>query len=161
MLRLAPIRYSAVVVTFLASIVSALGCGDGRPDRVPVSGRVVIDGKPLAFGNLMFVPPEGRASYGSLDSDGRFALSCFEPGDGAVVGSHKVAVIATERLGPQRMRWHAPRKLADIRTSGLTETVSGPTDDMVINLSWDGERESIEIIDDGGDEVRPKSRKPE
>lgn len=154
--------YERILATILlATLCVALGCGDGRPDRVPVSGRVLIDGKPLAFGNLMFVPEEGRTSYGKVDADGRFVLSCFEEADGAVVGSHKIAVIATEQLSPQRIRWHAPRKLADVRTSGLRETITGPTDNLVINLSWDGEREFVEVIDDGTSDVRPKRRKKE
>ena len=48
------------------------GCRDGRPTRVPVAGRVLIDGEPLGHGHVRFVPEGARPSGGLLDGDGRF-----------------------------------------------------------------------------------------
>lgn len=119
------------------SIIVAMvgGCGQQRPRRVPVSGRVLLDGKPLTFGVVRFLPPESRPSTGKLDDHGRFALSCFEPGDGAVPGTHAVEVIAGENLSETECRWHAPARYARWDTSGLVQEVTGPATDVVIELS--------------------------
>lgn len=124
---------------------AAIGCGDGRPTRVPVSGRVLIDGKPLTYGAVRFVPPGDRPSGGNLDSEGRFTLMCFTPGDGAVLGTHQVAVSGNEQVSQTRIRWHAPKKYADFNQSGLTQEITGPTDSVLIELSWDGGKPFVEI----------------
>ena len=118
----------------LAPLVMA-GCGDGRPSRVPVSGSVTIDGEPLTVGYLRFVPPNDRPSAGTIGSDGRFTLGCFEEGDGAVLGKHQVAVIANKTLDEVTMKWFAPQKYADYTTSGIEIEITGPTDDLLIELS--------------------------
>jgi hypothetical protein len=121
-----------------ALLLLLCGCGEGRPTRVPVSGVVLLDGQPLTRGHVRFVPPNDRASSGDIGPDGRFTLSCFEIGDGAVVGQHQVAVIANEPLNETEMRWHAPEKYADHTTSGIVVDISGPTDTVEIKLNQDG-----------------------
>ena len=44
------------IVLFMLFFAVAVGCGDGRPARVPVAGRVLIDGKPFERGYVRFVP---------------------------------------------------------------------------------------------------------
>lgn len=119
------------------AILLGVGCGPKRPLRVPVSGRVLLDGAPLGFGVVRFIPSDSRPSTGQLDDQGRFTLSCFEPGDGAVPGTHAVEVIAGENLSETECRWHAPAKYARFETSGLVREVTGPTADMLIELSQD------------------------
>jgi hypothetical protein len=121
-------------------LVVAVGCGDGRPTRVPVSGRVLIDGKPLAKGLVRFVPQGARPSSGKLDESGQFRLTCYDGSDGAVLGKHRVQVTASEILGGEKVVWHAPRKYADFRSSGIEFDVTEPTDEIVIELSWAGEQ---------------------
>lgn len=131
------IKYPIIVAAPFAIIAAAvLGCGDGRPARVPVSGQVLIDGKPLARGYVSFVPQNARASSGRLDENGRFSLTCFEREDGVVLGVHRVEVDAKEPIGEDKIRWHAPKKYASAETSGLTEEIRNPTDSLVINLTW-------------------------
>jgi len=120
----------------LGALAATTGCGDGRPARVPVSGRVLIDGKPLTHGYVRFAPADSRASTGQLDANGRFALTCFDPGDGAVIGLHKVSVMAQEPIGQETIKWHAPKMYADPELSKLTQEITGPTDSIVINLTW-------------------------
>src|ERR1051326_2925110 len=86
--------------------VVAAGCSDGRPKRVPVSGQVLIDGKPLAYGYVQFSPSDSRPSTGQLDANGHFVLSCFDVGDGAVTGLHKVSVNGQEPIGQEVIKWH-------------------------------------------------------
>ena len=125
-------------------LVAFAGCGDGRPSRVPVSGRVLIDGKPLTRGSVQFMPANARASYGELDSEGRFRLTCFDTNDGAVPGQCTVVVYAAEPLSETATHWHAPKKYADYRTSGLTQEITGPMEDLTINITWDGGRPFVE-----------------
>jgi hypothetical protein len=117
----------------------ASGCGDGRPKRVPVAGQVLIDGKPLSFGYIGFVPENARPSVAKLDAQGRFAMSCFEADDGVVVGKHAVEIIAREPIGEDTLKWHAPKKYASIDTSGLSEEIAAPTHSLTIRLTWDGQ----------------------
>lgn len=127
--------------------IAIAGCGDGRPSRVPVSGQVLIDEKPLTYGTIQFVPKGARASQGMVDQNGRFTLTCFGDEDGAVPGQHAVAVRAGEPIGPNKIRWHAPKKYTDPSTSGVTQEIVGKADDVVIRLSWDGGHEFVETTD--------------
>lgn len=114
------------------------GCGDGHPARMPVSGQVLLDGKPLAVGSIMLVPAGARPSSGRLDGQGRFTLTCYNAGDGAIPGEHAVAVVATKQINDSTIRWLAPKKYADPKTSGLKVKIDGPTDALKIELTWDG-----------------------
>jgi hypothetical protein len=46
----------------------------------------------------MFMPAAGPAATGELDPEGRFKLTTYSPGDGAVLGSHAVSVTALEEM---------------------------------------------------------------
>jgi hypothetical protein len=128
--------------------LTAVGCSDGRPERVPISGQVLIDGKPLNYGHISVLPENDRASTGQLDENGKFSLSCYQMNDGVVVGTHGIEIIAREPIGEDRFKWHAPKKYADVDTSGLSETFSAPNDSLVINLTWDGKKGPfVEIIE--------------
>jgi hypothetical protein len=121
-----------------------VGCSDGRPERVPVSGVVKIDGVPLTQGSITFLPTKGRVSFGQLDDQGRFELMTYEPGDGAPLGMSKVAVAGRESLSETQARWLAPKKYSEHATSELEVDITGPTDDLVIDLTWDGGKPFIE-----------------
>jgi len=136
-------------VTTILMLVVTVGCGDARPKRVPVSGHVLIDGKPLTFGFIRLVPENGRPATGEIGPDGRFTLTTFEPGDGAVLGTHPVTIFALEQLSSTRQKWHAPKKYTDPKTSGLTATVDRPTDSLRIKLSWEGGKPFIETVGEG------------
>ncbi|MEQ8848896.1 hypothetical protein [Botrimarina sp.] len=127
-----------LALLFAAALADAVGC-DSRPRRVPISGTVLIDGEPVPYGNISFVPGDGRAASGKIDPQGRFELTCYEPGDGAILGEHRVTV-AARQMKDGKLVWHAPKKYADFRTSGLTYTVTEPDDSVVIELTRDGEQ---------------------
>lgn len=80
-----------------AAALSAAGCGGG-PKTAPVSGTVLVDGKPMANLAVVFQPigskaneNPGRGSYGTTDSNGKYTLF-VDGASGAVVGKHKVAI---------------------------------------------------------------------
>jgi hypothetical protein len=121
-----------------------VGCGDERPTRVPVSGTVTIDGVPLTYGSVMFINPSTRPAGSSLDPQGRFTLSCYEAGDGAVLGHHLVKVTAAQPYGDDAVRWLAPKKYADENTSGLEVEITEAIDDLRLELTWGGGKPYIE-----------------
>ncbi len=58
---------------------------------------MLVDDKPYPGGKVIFAPvgkdesgKAGRAAIGVPDDQGRFTLSTYKPGDGAIVGEHVV-----------------------------------------------------------------------
>ena len=131
--RQATLRYIALLL-----LVTGASCRSDRPDRVPVSGQVQIDGRPLTAGTITFVPENARASSGKIDTQGRFELMCYDGQDGAVLGRHRVAVSAIEGTSEEQQRWLAPQKYASHTTSGLEVEITGPTDSVRIELTSGG-----------------------
>ena len=128
-----------------------LGCGDGRETRVPVSGMVTVDGEPLKYGSITFMPVKtpgaaSRPGGGSLE-DGRFSVSSYTANDGLLKGKYEAMVNAIEPIGDTAQRWHAPKKYANMKTSGLTVDVSGPIEDLKFDLSWEGEKHSKPFVE--------------
>lgn len=150
--KLARSAWTTSAAAVMAIVATAAGCGDGRPARVPVSGQVLIDGAPLSHGFIRLAPAGARPATAEIGPDGRFTLKTFEPGDGAVLGTHPVAIFGAEQLSPSKQRWHAPKKYANAKTSGLTATIDGPTDSLLIELTWDGGKPFVETVDDGSGE---------
>jgi hypothetical protein len=91
------LRYLAVGLLPLA-----LGCG--KPyELAPVSGRVTLNGKPLAKAWVHFAPAAskgndspGPTAHGETDADGRFKLIVDPDHPGAVVGRHRVFISTLE-----------------------------------------------------------------
>lgn len=129
-------RHRLRLIAPLAAIGLLAGCGDGRPQRVPVAGQVLIDGQPVTAGVIRFQPEQGRAATGEIGPDGSFSLSTFDEGDGAIPGKHTVTVFAREVVGDAHIRWLAPKKYGQPSHSGLTQSIDGPTNSIVINLTW-------------------------
>src|SRR5262245_39016229 len=102
---------AGIAIAFTAILIFATGCGDGLPPRVPVSGKVTIDGQPVTFGSVRFVPAGGgRQATAQIDKDGSFTLTAYEPGDGCVPGTHRVAVYSFEEVNETSGRYFVPRK---------------------------------------------------
>ena len=77
-------------------VLAAAGCHRG-PQIAPVSGRVTLDGKPLAMAEVKFEPPVGRASHGRTNDNGEYQLRYTRDEMGALVGQHTVRILsATE-----------------------------------------------------------------
>jgi len=67
-----------------------LGCGEARPQIIPVRGTVTRGGKPVADLYLDFQPSDGRNSWAFTDAQGRYELEYDEGVMGAVAGEHTV-----------------------------------------------------------------------
>jgi hypothetical protein len=117
----------------------AAGCGKAKPATAPVTGRVLLDGRPVADAAVMFEPVDGGVpARGSTRDDGGFTLSTFARDDGAIVGRHRVSIskfvtegVAANELGleaepgPPGLQPKAalPVRYADPKASGLEATV--------------------------------------
>ena len=130
----------------LVAVVGFLvGCDD-RPGRVQITGKVLIDGEPLTYGAVRFVPQGARPSSAVLDDEGRFTLSTYGENDGIIPGVHRVSVNAGESISDNERKWHAPPKYFRYQSSGLTQEITEDTETIEINLTWDGGKPFIERI---------------
>jgi hypothetical protein len=130
------IRSIALMTAALA--IGFAGCNQG-PKIVPVKGQVLIDGKPLTYGNIRLVPETGRTAFSPLDKEGRFELMTDDT-KGCPVGTHKIEIGSVEMLDEYHNRRHAPEVYESAANSGLTATIDGPKDDLKIDLTWGGQR---------------------
>jgi hypothetical protein len=109
----------------LCCALGTVGCHD---DVVPVSGRVTLDGKPLANAVVTFQPMgSGKSaettttgSVGRTDSEGTFVLRLVSPDRyGAAVGDHVVTI-----------------------STPTGESDAAPADKALLPLAWrDGSRQ--------------------
>jgi hypothetical protein len=82
------------------------GCGRSGPELAPVSGRVTLNGQPLAAADVIFQPDAMKSpSYGRTASDGRYMLAYKRGVLGALVGPHTVRIAEVTEItgGPQRV----------------------------------------------------------
>ena len=78
----------------------SVGC-NSNPETAPVEGKVLLDGKPLKFGSVMFQNAKGgQPATGEIQPDGSFTLSTYAPEDGAVVGEHRVRITCYSMQDP-------------------------------------------------------------
>jgi hypothetical protein len=145
-----------IKVLLLATVIA--GCGPSTPKRVQVSGQVLIDGKPVPCGQIFFVPSGSRPSRAPIDSEGRFVLSSFGDKDGAAIGTHRIGVYANEQLDGKKTKWHAPKKYCDYNTSGIQKEITGPTENLLIELTWAGGQPFTEVDKSAGGGARESQR---
>lgn len=88
---LSPSRYKWL---FLSAVCLA-GCSSNladQPELGQVTGKVTMDGAPLANAMVVFAPVSGRSSSGVTGADGKYELQYLHKVRGAQVGSHKVQI---------------------------------------------------------------------
>jgi len=114
----------------IVGLTCAAACGRSRPVTIPTSGEITCDNQPLADAEVVFTPTGGRPASGRTDERGRFSLTTFSIGDGAMPGEHVVTVskqVAKDarNTGPylEYVQLVAPR-YASPQSSPLRATVS-------------------------------------
>ena len=116
-----------------------VGCGPSGPAMLPVSGVVTLDGDPVEGAGVMFSPSQGgRPAMGTTNAAGEFELTTIEPGDGALVGEHKVTIVKSITTGVEpdrdglsgevqrggiKTEWIIPERYSKPDESGLTTQV--------------------------------------
>jgi hypothetical protein len=114
----------------------SLGCRS-HSGLAPVSGLVRLNGQPTEKLSVTFYPASGRAANGVTGRDGRFVLTTYKSGDGALLGTH-IVTIATMLDPPVALPTDlakakqagqpvppVPAKYSDIRTTDLKRDVVG------------------------------------
>ena len=136
--------------TLLTVGIVLAGCSkSSRPPTYPVTGTVTFQGKPVAGAAITFVPTgEGEAASAITDSEGKYALTTWQAGDGARPGEYRVKVSKQEQAAvdpsklvqnlsyeeeqkiyveskkpPPPAKRLIPGKFENDQTSGLTHTV--------------------------------------
>jgi hypothetical protein len=90
-----PTRYR-VLFPFL--LLAAVGCS-GKYGSV--TGKVTLDGQPLAGATVQFQPVQpGSPSFGVTDSSGNYELVYSRDIEGAEVGEHVVSITTAQSADP-------------------------------------------------------------
>lgn len=131
----APARRLRLVPSLLAVLAAGCGRAPAVPPGHPVSGAVILDGRPFlipgtAFGKVWFHPDPGKGNTGQavivghVDEHGRYEL----PG-GAAAGWYRVSVVVAEKVDTQnpsgRRKSLVAARYGRPETSGLAVEV-GP-----------------------------------
>jgi hypothetical protein len=84
---------SARLAAPLAAVAALAGCGGADVyDRLPISGQVTLDGKPLQDGYVVFEPKAGQPTQsGGMIQGGKFDVPRE---DGAVAGLYSVGIFS-------------------------------------------------------------------
>jgi hypothetical protein len=127
---------------FLAGLllVAVAGCGSGKKTYI-VEGVVEFeDGKPaveLVGGSIEFDLIGGKTTArATIDSEGKFRMTTYQPGDGALPGKHRVLIL------PPVMTRDAKAPPADVmdrryrtyQTSGLEVVVEEKSNYLPIKI---------------------------
>lgn len=138
----------ATIAASLGMFVASVGCGPSLPRTMPISGVVTLDGEPVEGASVLLIPVAGgHPATGVTDAEGKFVLSTFDAGDGAIVGQHGIAVTKSHFVGEATSdglstpagatapaRELLPARYAAPSTSGLTFDVSRSSPPLVIEL---------------------------
>jgi hypothetical protein len=126
------------LVVAAAVVLACTGC-QPTSSLGRVHGTVTLDKKPLASGSIVTLPSAGRGARGVI-KDGKFELGTEGDSDGAVIGTHKVAVIAREPSqgsGPEAAagKLLVPEKYTNPTTSELTIDVKAGDNTATLELT--------------------------
>lgn len=90
------------ILGLLVFSAAVTGCSGDQFETAAVSGTVTSNGTPVTAGTIVFNPIAqgkttmvGKSATGFIE-DGKFVLSTYGNGDGAVVGTHSVIVTGKE-----------------------------------------------------------------
>jgi hypothetical protein len=118
------------------SVFATLGCSGGGEGLAVVKGKITYKGKAVPNGTVNFLPadPNKPSATGEIQADGSYAMQTYlgsRPSQGAVIGKHKVVVVAMQdmasRLPEERIPLPppiVPIKYTSPATSDLTAEVA-------------------------------------
>src|SRR5262245_21976609 len=131
----------------LILVALLVGCGGDRPRTAVVQGKVTFRGKPVPNGTILFHPASGPTAQGEIRPDGTYRLTTFREGDGAVLGKHKVVIVAMQDTGGRLPEERTPlpppiipEKYTSIGTSDLRADVKEGENTLDFDLQDDGKK---------------------
>jgi hypothetical protein len=124
-------RATLLMATFPMLLILS-GCSEQRVPVYPVSGKVTYKGQPPIGATVVLHPRSGVAASdvaptGTVKGDGSFAITSYEPGDGAPQGEY-VATIEWFKFAPELGGAGPnviPPKYVSAKTSPVKVSVSG------------------------------------
>lgn len=142
-------------LALLVATMMMVGCGEGtqddRPARAKVTGTVTHNGSPVEGATVSLQPASGsgQGAIGKTDASGKFTLTTYTPGDGALPGEYKISVSKVEvtsmvseeealklqeqgrPIPPAQTKQLLPQKYGNTETSGLTTTVEADQENQL------------------------------
>lgn len=137
----------AVAAVWTVGIVVGNGCGVPRQPLTMVQGKVVFNGAPLKYGNVIMIPSDDSRrgeARSRVDDTGHFTMvhDLFRDTVGVPPGRYRMAVTAFRPADDGSMRpvRVLPEKFADPNTSDLEVTVAEgtPVTSLTIFLNASG-----------------------
>jgi len=130
----------------MMGLITGCGGGGSAPETVPVTGIVTYQGQPVPKLSVAFIPDKGMLATGTTDAEGRFRLTTSNSGDGAMVGSYRVAINFVPEEIPEMPGFPGsdkqppvspiPAKYGDPATSDLiTKVEKGQKNDFTFDLT--------------------------
>src|SRR4051812_13362204 len=93
-----------IAAAMVLSLLALTGCSDSSVPLGKVTGRVTLDGQPLAGALVRFNPEAGgRSSQGMTDANGDYTLDYSSRSEGALIGKSQV-MITTGSLEDRKRR---------------------------------------------------------
>ncbi len=121
-------RFSIYTIFTGLCLLGGVGCtgGSGEPPRLPVAGLVLVDGRPLPSGTILFYPSARAIVSAPMVSgdeirNGRFSLSRDK---GLAIGKYRIAVSSEEKdLDPRAasIALSTPKEKIPVRFNSQTE----------------------------------------
>ena len=126
-------------------MLAALGCSGGGEGLAVVKGKITYRGKPVPNGTINFLPDDSNkpSATGEIQPDGSYALQTFlqnRPSDGAVIGKHKVVIVAMEDMASRlpEERIPLPPPIVPIKyTSPATSDLTAEVEDKENTINFD------------------------
>jgi hypothetical protein len=137
------------MIRLFVVLLAVVSCGCSGGERLgTVTGTVKVNGRIVTQGTIMFIPADGKAAVGAIAKDGTYSLTTYASGDGALVGEHRVTILATlvgagsmapasiddeiaiasgkagnKLLVPGKVEWIVPERYSQLTQTDLTATV--------------------------------------
>lgn len=120
---------SVFPILSLLIAVSISGCNQSdRPTIVRASGKVTLNGTPVAGASVSFQPVSGgRPCGGVTNADGVYEITSYEENDGAAVGEYRVAIIKISGEGAQKPSEAAPAEDPSLALSDIADPTETDT----------------------------------
>ncbi len=122
------VRYFALI----AIAITMGGCGPSTPKTYPVTGTVTLDGKALPGASVTFHSDAGnnKTAATNTDDQGKYTMSTFKQGDGAVPGSYKITISKYQRGAEESPYGDKPPEAVEQTPEAISEAYgkgySGP-----------------------------------
>jgi len=100
---LAVAKALAFAAIFTLAVSPLAGCGDSGADYskvelLAVSGKISLDGQPLADAVVTFDAPDGQFAYGLTDASGSYSLRLDSEKSGCTPGPKTVRISTTRKI---------------------------------------------------------------